>query len=169
MTETVATSMTRARGAAPAALVAALLLHGCSGKAAAPASAATAIAPASAAASAVSTGPANALASRAGSAGAIRLDPDERRLLDEAVAHAPAAERKNLRYALATDDRGTPHLVVYDGQGLGPDGRDPAKRHEYVVFKVLNVPGGVHYDPQQNSIIDPIPPPVQRDDAVSVR
>ncbi|MBV8299357.1 MAG: hypothetical protein JO083_07425, partial [Candidatus Eremiobacteraeota bacterium] len=39
----------------------------------------------------------------------------------------------------------------------------PGKPHEYVVFRVLNSAGGEHYDPEQNSIVAPIPPPPQRD------
>jgi hypothetical protein len=31
------------------------------------------------------------------------------------------------------------------------------------VFRVLNRPGGWHYDPQENAIIAPIPPPPERD------
>ncbi|HEX3468516.1 MAG TPA: hypothetical protein VHT05_10590 [Candidatus Elarobacter sp.] len=166
-----ATTTHSSRAAASAVTVLALLLPACGGgKAPAPPAAVAAIAPAAAAAApAGPAGPANALASQAGRAGAVALDPLQRRALEAAVTHAPAAERKNLRYALATDDHGTPHLVVYDGGGLGPDGRDPRNPHQYVVFLVVNVPGGVHYDPQQNSIVDPIPPPVQRDATLSAR
>ncbi len=68
-----------------------------------------------------------------------------------------------MRYALATGDDGQLHLVVYDGEGLDAGGRGTAKRNEYVVFRVLNAANGEHYDPQQNSIVAPIPPPAERD------
>ena len=80
----------------------------------------------------------------------------------------PSGERKRLRYALAADDAGARRLVVYDGGGLGANGRDPKRPHEYIVFQVLGA-HGEHYDPEQNSVVAPIPPPVQRDSAVSDR
>lgn len=112
---------------------------------------------------AVESGPASALASAAGSAGAPALDAAQRAELDAAVAGAPAAVRPRLRYALGAADDGKARLVVYDGEGLGPDGRHPGKPHEYVVFQVLNSKTGEHYDPQQNAIVAAIPPPPQRE------
>jgi hypothetical protein len=112
-------------------------------------------------------GPPNAPAARAGRPGAIPLDAAQRRELDAAVAKVPLAERVRLRYALAAGDDGKRHLVVYDGQGLPANGRHPGKTNEYVLFKVLNARNGEHYDPQQNSLVPRIPPPVQRDNAVS--
>ena len=109
----------------------------------------------------------NALASAAGSPGAVPLDAGQRSELDRTVAARPARDRPHLRYAVALGDDGKPHLVVYDGQGLPADGRHPGKPHEYVVFQVLNTAAGEHYDPQQNAVIAAIPPPVQRDNAVT--
>ena len=34
------------------------------------------------------------------------------------------------------------------------------------MFNVLNARNGEHYDPQQNSIVPKIPPPVQRDNPI---
>jgi hypothetical protein len=151
-----------------AVLAAAALLQACSGaRAEAPASAPAASPGAAAAASA--SGPANLPVAEAGRAGAIPLDDAQRRALDGIVKNVPGPERKRLRYALASDDSGARRLVVYDGGGLGPDGRDPRRPREYVMFKVLNASADEHYDPQQNSVVAPIPPPVQRDSAVSVR
>ncbi|HEV2644255.1 MAG TPA: hypothetical protein VGT98_16195 [Candidatus Elarobacter sp.] len=150
-----------------ASVIAAALLCGCGGHT----TSSTATAPAASAASSAvpapaaprPVGPANAPVPRIGQPGAIPLAPAERRELDATVAKAPPAERPRLRYALATGDDGKPHLVVYDGEGLGVTGRHPGKRHEYVVFGVLNATNGEHYDPQQNSIVAAIPPPPQRD------
>jgi hypothetical protein len=108
-------------------------------------------------------GPPNAPVPRAGQPGAIPLDPAQRSELDGAVARIPAKLRPRLRYALAAGDDGKQHLVVYDGEGLGVTGRHPGRPREYVVFQVLNAPNGEHYDPQQNSVVAPIPPPPQRD------
>ncbi len=52
---------------------------------------------------------------------------------------------------------------MYDAEGLGASGRHKGRPHEYIVFKVLNTANGEHYDPQQNSIVAPIPPPPQRE------
>jgi hypothetical protein len=112
-------------------------------------------------------GPPNAPAAQAGRPGAIPLNPAQRRELAATVAKAPAAQRARLRYALAASDDGKRHLVVYDGQGLAASGRHPGKANEYVLFQVLNSRNGEHYDPQQNSIVAPIPPPVQRDNPVT--
>ncbi|MEA2719343.1 MAG: hypothetical protein QOJ39_1207 [Candidatus Eremiobacteraeota bacterium] len=109
----------------------------------------------------------NASVSRAGQPDAIRLDPAQRAEVDATVAKAPAAQRPRLRYALATGDDGKVHLVVYDGEGLGAAGRHPGRKHEYIVFKVLNATTPVHYDPQQNSLVSPIPPPPQRETSVT--
>jgi len=140
-----------------ASVVAAALLCGCGGRTT---TASTATEPTASAA-----GPLNAPVPAAGQPGAIPVAPAQRRELDATVAKVPPPVRPRLRYALATGDDGKPHLVVYDGEGLGAAGRHAGKPHEYVVFKVLNASNGEHYDPQQNSIIAPIPPPVQRDSA----
>jgi len=107
--------------------------------------------------------PANAPVPAAGARAAIPLDDAQRRELDAAVASAPAALRDRLRYALATGDDGKVHLVVYDGEGLGPSGRRPGHPHDYLVFRVINSTAGEHYDPVQNALVAPIPPPPQRD------
>ncbi|HEY6236656.1 MAG TPA: hypothetical protein VIW69_16275 [Candidatus Elarobacter sp.] len=149
-----------------ASVIAAALLCGCGGHT----TSSTATAPAASAASSAApaaaprpAGPANAPVPRAGQPGAIPLAPAARRELDATVAKVPPAERPRLRYALATGDDGKPHLVVYDGEGLGVTGRHPGKPHEYVVFGVLNATNGEHYDPQQNIVVAAIPPPPQRD------
>jgi len=143
-----------------ASLAAAALLCAC----AAPKSGGAGTSAASPAASAKApSGPSNAPVPSPGQPGAIPLDPARRVQLDAAVKRIPAALRPRLRYALATGDDGKPHLVVYDGEGLGITGRHPGKPHEYVVFRVLNAANGEHYDPEQNSIVAPIPPPPQRD------
>jgi hypothetical protein len=108
-------------------------------------------------------GPMNSPVSRAGAPGQVPLDPAQRSEVAATAAKVPPAERARLRYALATGDDGRQHLVVYDGEGLGTAGRSTGKHNAYVVFRVLNSAGGEHYDPQQNSIIAPIPPPVERD------
>jgi hypothetical protein len=126
-------------------------------------SAGTLSAPVSPAAATAVPGPANAPVSRAGMPGSVPLDAVQRKELDAVAAKAPRAVRARLRYALATADDGKVHLIVYDGEGLGADGRRPGHPREYVVFAVLNSARGEHYDPQQNSIVAPIPPPVQRE------
>jgi hypothetical protein len=152
-----------------ASLAAAALFCACAGpKASTTAAGASPPAAASAAPAAQgpaggATAPANAPVPGPGAAGAIPLDPAQRAALDAAVAKVPAGERARLRYALASGDDGKPHLVVYDGQGLGAAGRHPGKPHEYIVFRVINATNGEHYDPQQNSVIAPIPPPPQRE------
>jgi hypothetical protein len=142
-----------------ASVAAAALLCACAGPKSGGAGTDAASPPASAKAAAAP----NAPVPRAGQPGAIALDPAQRAELDAVVARVPAKLRPRLRYALATGDDGKPHLVVYDGQGLGVTGRHPGKPHEYVVFRVLNSSGDEHYDPQQNSVVAPIPPPPQRD------
>jgi hypothetical protein len=142
-----------------ASFAAAALLCACGGPKSGGAGTGAASPPASAGAAA----PVNAPVPRAGQPGAIPLDSAQRAELDAAVARVPAKLRPRLRYALASGDDGKPHLVVYDGEGLGVTGRHPGKPHEYVVFRVLNSSGGEHYDPQQNSVVAPIPPPPQRD------
>jgi hypothetical protein len=150
-----------------ASLAAAALLCACSGQksasenaaATSPAptaspSAATAAAPAPAA-----NGPANAPVARAGTPGAIPLDAAQRGEVRAVAAKEPPAVRARLRYALAAGEDGKTHLVVYDGEGLPADGRDPRKPHQYIVFRVLNSPRGEHYDPQQNALIAPLPTP----------
>jgi hypothetical protein len=113
------------------------------------------------------SGPANASVARLGKPGGIPLDDAQRRELAATVAKAPPRVRARLRYALATADDGKRHLVVYDGQGLPANGRHAGKTNEYVVFGVLNSRSGEHYDPQQNSIVPPIPPPPQRESPVT--
>jgi hypothetical protein len=142
-----------------AACIAAALLCACSGPKPAPSSATSASAPAAA--------PANAPVAAAGAPGAVPLDAGQRADLARVVAAQPAALRPRLRYALAAGDDGKPNLVVYDGGGLGTDGRQSRKTHDYVVFRVLNGAGGRHYDPQQNALIAPIPPPAQRESAAT--
>jgi hypothetical protein len=142
-----------------AGLVAAALLCACSGPKAASGPGPTP-APSSLAAA---SGPANAAAARAGTAGAVALNADQRSELAAVVARQPRDVRARLRYALAVGEDGKTRLVVYDGEGLAPDGRHPGKPREYVVFKILNSRTGEHYDPQQNSVVAPIPPPVQRE------
>ena len=109
----------------------------------------------------------NAPVPHAGRPGAIPLDAAQRRELDAAVAAAPPAQRARLRYALAAGDDGKRHLAVYDGQGLPANGRRPGKSRNYALFKLLNSRTGENYDPQQNSIVPVIPPPVQRDTSVA--
>jgi hypothetical protein len=151
---------------------AALLCAACSGPkegsqstAASPAAVPTA----SPVAAPVPSGPANALVSRIGTPGAIPLDPQQRREVAAAAAKAAPDVRPRLRYALASGEDGKIRLVVYDGEGLPADGRHPGKPHEYVVFKVLNAARSEHYDPQQNVVVAPIPPPAQRDSLISGR
>jgi hypothetical protein len=107
----------------------------------------------------------NSPVSRAGAPGAVPLDAAQRGEVAATAAKVPPAERARLRYALATGDDGRRHLVVYDGEGLDAGGRGTAKRNGYVVFRVLNAADSEHYDPQQNSIVPPIPPPAERDNA----
>jgi hypothetical protein len=158
-------SLRLAAGAAAAALLCACTSAKTS--LAAPAAAAQLAAAPGAAGASAPSGPANAPVARAGKPGAVALAAGQRAALDAAVAKAPPGLRARLRYALASGDDGKPHLVVYDGQGLGPDGRHPGKPHEYVVFEVLNGARGEHYDPQQNSVVAPIPPPPERQSAVA--
>jgi hypothetical protein len=108
-------------------------------------------------------GPPNALVSLAGSSAGIPLDAAQRRELAAVTAKQPRAVRARLRYALASGDDGKAHLVVYDGEGLPADGRHPGKPHEYVVFRVLNSARNEHYDPQQNALVAPLPPPQARE------
>jgi len=146
-----------------ACLLAAALLISCAGQ-----KASDSTAPPSPAASvvAVPSGPASALVSAAGTPGAPALDAAQRAEVAAVAAGTPAAMRARLRYAIAAGEDGKPHLVVYDGEGLGPDGRHKGRPHEYILFRVLNAKNGEHYDPQQNSIIAAIPPPPQRDNTV---
>jgi hypothetical protein len=109
-------------------------------------------------------GPMNSPVSRAGAPGQVPLDAAGRREVAAAAAKVPPAERARLRYALATGDDGRQHLVVYDGEGLSAAGRGPGRGNNYVVFRVLNA-NGEHYDPEQNTIVAPIPPPPERDAA----
>jgi hypothetical protein len=153
-----------------ASVVFAALLCGCG----APKSGGTATGPAtSPAATAAPTpppapgGPPNAPAAQAGRPGAIPLDAAQRRELAAVLARTPPAQRARLRYALAAGDDGKRHLVVYDDPGGPASGRRPGKTNAYVLFKVLNSRNGEHYDPQQNSLVPPIPPPVQRDNPIS--
>lgn len=142
-----------------ASLAAAALLCACSAPKAASTGSAGTAAPTATASLRPAPGPANSLVSAAGRPDAVRLDAAERRELDRAVAKVPAALRPRLRYALASADDGRRRLVVYDGEGLRADGRQPGKNNAYVVFRVLNAAGGEHYDPQQNALVAPLPPP----------
>jgi len=108
-------------------------------------------------------GPPNALVSSAGTPAGIPLDAGQRREVAAIAAKQPRAVRDRLRYALASGDDGKTHLVVYDGEGLPADGRHPGKPHEYVVFRVLNSTKNEHYDPQQNALVAPLPPPQARE------
>lgn len=109
--------------------------------------------------SGTAAGPPNAAVAALGKPGAVQLDAGEEEQVERISRAAPPALRARLRYALALGDDGKRHLVVYDGEGLDAGGRQPGKQHEYVVFKILNLTGGEHYDPQQNAIIAPIPSP----------
>ncbi len=144
-----------------AGFAAAALLCACSGTRADGTSGGPSASPSAAS----SNGPMNSPVSRAGAPGQVPLDAAQRSEVLATEAKVPPAERARLRYALATGDDGRSHLVVYDGEGLDAGGRAAKKRHEYVVFRVLNAADGEHYDPQQNSIIAPIPPPAERDNA----
>src|ERR1700681_3081960 len=104
-----------------ASVAAAALLYACSGPKAP--DAAVQPPPSALPAAAVPSGPHNAPVSRSGVPGGIALDAAQRRALGAAVAKEPPAVRARLRYALAIGDDGKTHLVVYDGEGLGPDGR----------------------------------------------
>lgn len=155
-----------------AAVVAAALLCGCSapkqtGTSTASPAAVTATSAAKAASMPAAGGPPNAPVALAGRPGGIPLDAAQRAELDATVAKVDPGERVRLRYALATGDDRKVHLVVYDGEGLGASGRHKGRPHEYIVFKVLNASNGEHYDPQQNSIVPPIPPPPQRESPVT--
>jgi hypothetical protein len=145
-----------------ALMAAAALLCACGG----PKSSTAGSGPAGAVAGGASV-PVNAPVTKAGLAGGIPLDASQRAELDATVAKAPAAQRPRLRYALASGDDGKAHLVVYDGGGLGAEGRHPGRKHQYTVFRVLNAATPIHYDPQQNSLVAPIPPPPQRESAVT--
>jgi hypothetical protein len=129
------------------------LLGGCTSVAKSGASAVSAAAPA---------GPPNAAVPSAGTAGPIPLDDDQSAELRRTVDAMPPDVRARLRYALALGDDGRRHLVVYDGEGLGENGREHGKAHEYLLFQVLNVKNGEHYDPQQNAIVAPMPVPPER-------
>lgn len=157
-----------------ASLTAAAMLCACSGTKNAAETSATASPPAApqVAAPALSSpgpvtrprsGPPNSLISLAGTPAGIPLDAGQRRQVAAIAATQPRAVRDRLRYALATGDDGKAHLVVYDGEGLPPDGRHPGKPHEYVVFRVLNSAKNEHYDPQQNALVAPLPPPQARE------
>jgi len=136
-------------------VMAAAVLTACAAKPPPPPTATSAPAPAN--------GPASALVSAAGSAGTPVLDPAQRHELEVTVAAVRAAVRPRLRYALAQGEDGKIRLAVYDGEGLGPNGRHPGKPHEYILFKVLNSRAGEHYDPEQNALIAAIPPPPERE------
>jgi len=56
-------------------------------------------------------------------------------------------------------DDGKARVVVYDGGGLPSSGRSAGGAHDYLAFPVLNGGRGEHYDPEQNTLIAPIPPP----------
>ncbi|HEX3465262.1 MAG TPA: hypothetical protein VHS78_14535 [Candidatus Elarobacter sp.] len=151
-----------------ACLAAAALLCACSGGRSASESTAASPPPAvgsppAAASSPAAAGPANDLVSRIGKPGAVPLDPAQRAQVAAVAAKTPPAVRARLRYALASGDDGKIHLVVYDGEALPAGGRDPRKPHEYIVFRVLNSARDEHYDPQQNALVAPLPPPQARE------
>jgi hypothetical protein len=106
----------------------------------------------------------NAPVAQLGQPAAPPLDEAQRAEVDRVVATMPS-RRAHLRYALALDDDGKPRLVVYDDNGLPPSGRNG--KVEYLVFKVLNADDNSHYDPQQNGVIAPIPPPSDRDVSIT--
>jgi hypothetical protein len=105
--------------------------------------------------------PFSALVRDAGKPGAPVLDPAAKAELDRIVAKVPEKKRPLLRYALASDTTGKVHLVVYDGLGLPANGK-PRGKFEYIVFKPLNATDGSTYDPTQNAIDEPVPPPPER-------
>lgn len=106
--------------------------------------------------------PANALVADAGKPGSVPLDSAQADALRGVLARIPATRRARLRYAVATREDGHPVLVVYDGLGLPADGKPPAKKFEYVVFKPINLLGGETYDPIQNAVNAALPVPVER-------
>jgi hypothetical protein len=94
-----------------------------------------------------------------GSSNAIALEPGEETEVRSTVAGADRTVRARLRYAIAIDEKGERHVVVYDGQGLPPNGK--LARGGYLSFAALNVPGA-HYDPQTGELIAPLVVPPER-------
>lgn len=78
------------------------------------------------------------------------------------VAKAEPATRARLRYALALAEDGKRYLVVYDAGNAVKEARG------YNLPPVLNRSDGSHYDPQQNELVAPIPPPKDRDYTTAV-
>ena len=109
---------------------------------------------------------ANAPVPGPGKSGAIPLSDPQRAEVAHVVAKTPPKQRPHLRYALAMGDDGHRHLVVY----ADPGDRAHSKKKftEYVVFAVLNTGNGEHYDPQQNALVAPIPPPPERAEQVKL-
>jgi hypothetical protein len=148
-----------------AGLLAAALLCACS---AAKTASTAAPRPSAPPAAAAPSGPSNAPVSAAGTPGGVLLDPQQQAALTRAVGAQSAAVRPRLRYALASGDDGKRHLVVYDPGIPGADGvHSGTPHHGYVMYAVLNASGAEHYDPQQNTVIAPIPPPPQRESAAT--
>jgi len=107
--------------------------------------------------------PMRALVIDAGKPGAPALDADQLAQIKAIAASAPPAVRKRLRYALAPDESGAMRFIVYDGRGLAADGTRPGKKFDYILFRLLNMKDGSIYDPLQNLVRAPIPPPKERD------
>jgi len=101
--------------------------------------------------------PSDAPVAAAGTANGPSLTSAQRAELDAAVAAAAPSERAHLRYAIAKDDAGKDRLAVYD------PGDAPAAEHHtkhalvYVVYRLLNAKDGSDYDPEQGTIIEPLP------------
>ena len=104
---------------------------------------------------------ANAPVPAPGHTGQIPLDGTQRAEVERVVKATRPRERANLRYAMAMGDDGRRHLVVYDDPG--DRAHTKKKFTEYVVFAVLNGKSGEHYDPEQNALVAPIPPPPERE------
>jgi hypothetical protein len=156
--------MTVRPGSFVMSVLAAAALSACAGKAPESSTAAPA-----ASVEPAPSGPRNGAVSAAGSANAPALTAEQRQALSAAVAAAPNSVKPRLRYALAAGDDGKRHLVVYDGQGLGVDGKRPEHPHDYTLFRVLNGTAGDHYDPEQNALIAAIPPPPERETAQVIK
>ena len=144
-------------------LLAAALVSGCSAN-----KPATSAPSPSAQANAAQPAPAvaNAPVPAPGKTWTIRLDDTQRAEVERVVSSTPPKARAHLRYALAMGDDGRRHLVVY----VDPGDRavSTKKFTTYVVFAVLNATNGEHYDPEQNAIVAPIPPPAEREDATKL-
>jgi len=107
--------------------------------------------------------PLRALVSDAGKPGAPPLEASQQAEIKNAASRLAPRIRQRLRYAIAPDEAGKMRFIVYDGQGLPADGKRPGKKFNYTVFRLLNVTDGSTYDPQQNIVQAPVPPPKERD------